>query len=445
MAFLPFRRLLRAGALTAAFVTAGSGSLDVPALADPLALPSEAPCSVNLGIVKIGLRHATGGKCSGTPAPQGPQGEPVRGATSGAPTAGYVYGYSRTCSTQDGHAVCVARSGSHVSTCTKYNDTWRCTETSRKTAAQAACDAQAAEPVPSGPTMRAASYSQAAADAYYRARDWQSLLAYAGGWAQAEPRNANAWMILGNAYGLGFRNDAAAAAAFRQTIAVKPSWALPYVGLGHAYLDLKCYDLAGSALEKAAYRNPSALYWKNAAAAYSYAGRVDLADEMLINEQKYLVHADAIDWYNIGSDFNKIDDPAHAAAALHRSVAMNAGYANAWNNLGVADENLDKFDEAMAEYKKAAALGDSLGSSNVAHLQALIAQRQRASHGRHGGAAYGSICYDGATTVPANGATGACPPGFGIHSGDRNDDVSPSSDSSTETQPVDDPPPPSGD
>jgi hypothetical protein len=63
-----------------------------------------------------------------------------------------------------------------------------------------------------------------------------------------------------------------------------------------------------------------------------------------------------------------------------------------------------------------------LGTSNIAQLQALIAQRQRAAHGRHGGAGYGSLCYDGATTVAPNGATGACPPGFGVHQGDRSDD-----------------------
>ena len=439
MAFLQLRRLLAVSALTAAFAIVGA-----PVNAAPPAVPSEAPCNVKLGFVHIGLRHATGGKCAGTPAPQGPaasQGAQVRGATTASQSGSYVTGYRRTCSTQDGHPVCIARSGSHVSTCTKYNDAWRCTETSRKTPAQAACESGASAPVPSGPTMRAASYSQATADGYYRARDWQSLLAYAGGWTQAEPSNANAWMILGNAYGVGFRNDAAAAAAFRQTIAVNPAWFLPYVGLGHAYLDQKCFDLAGAALERAADRNPTALYWKNAAAAYSYAGRLDLADEMLINEQKHLAHPDAIDWYNIGSDFNKIDDPAHASAALHRSVALNARYANAWNNLGVADENLNKFDEALAEYKKAAALGDSLGSGNVAHLQALIAQIQRASHGRRRGGGGGAVCYDGATTVSANGATGACPPGFGVHQGDRSDDSTPASEPASEPEPVEAPPP----
>jgi tetratricopeptide (TPR) repeat protein len=438
MALLQLRRLMSAGVLTAVFASAGT-----QASAVPLGVPSQAPCSVNLGIVHIGLRHATGGKCAGTPAPQGaqgPQGAQVRGAPTASQSGSYVAGYSRTCSTQDGHNVCVARSGSHVSTCTQYNDAWRCTETSRKTPAQAACEARAADPVPAGPVMRAASYSQTTADGYYNAHDWQSLLAYAGGWTQAQPRNANAWMILGNAYALGSHNDAAAAAAFRQTIAVSPSWFLPYIGLGHAYLDQKCYDLAGAALEKAADRQPTALNWKNAAATYSYAGRVDLADEMLINEQKHLAHPDAIDWYNLGSDFNKIDDPAHASAALHRSVALNARYANAWNNLGVADENLDKFDEAMAEYKKAAALGDALGSGNVAHLQALIAQMQRASRGRRGGS-HGASCYDGATTVAANGATGTCPPGFGVHQGDRSDDSTPQEEPASEPEPVEAPPP----
>ena len=438
MPFVRLRRLLSAGAVIAVLAT-----LISPADAAPLVVPSQAPCTVNLGIVRIGIKHATGGKCAGTPIPQeaaGPQGTYVRGGTTASQGQGYVAGYNRTCSTQDGHSVCVARSGSHVSTCTKYNDVWRCAETSRKTPAQAACEARSAEPVPSGPTIRAASYSSATADAYYRARDWQSMLAYAGGWAQAEPRNANAWMIMGNAYGVGIHNDAAAAAAFRQTIAVSPRWYLPYIGLGHAYLNLKCYDLAGAALEKAADRNPTALNWKNAAAAYSYAGRIDLADEMLINEQRHLAHPDAIDWYNIGCDFNKIDDPAHAAAALRRSVALNARYANAWNNLGVADENLNNFDAALAEYKKAAALGDSLGSGNVAHLQALIAQIQRAAHrGRRGGGG-GASCYDGATTVSANGATGTCPPGFGTHQGDRSNDSTPSSEPATESDPVAEPP-----
>ena len=144
------------------------------------------------------------------------------------------------------------------------------------TNAQAACAAHASDPVPAGPVTSASSYSESTADGYYSARNWQALLAYADGWAQAQPRNANAWMILGNAYGVGIRNDAAAAAAFRKTIAVNPSWYLPYIGLGHSYLDQKCYDLAGAALEKAADHNPTASNWKNAAAAYSYAGRIDL-------------------------------------------------------------------------------------------------------------------------------------------------------------------------
>jgi hypothetical protein len=108
---LQLRPLMSAGVLTAVFATAGA-----PAGAAPLAVPSQAPCTVNLGIVHIGLRHATGGKCAGTPAPQGARGAQVRGATTASQSGSYVAGYSRTCSTQDGHDVCVARSGSHVST-----------------------------------------------------------------------------------------------------------------------------------------------------------------------------------------------------------------------------------------------------------------------------------------------------------------------------------------
>jgi hypothetical protein len=91
---------MSAGVLTAALATAGA-----PAGAAPLAVPSQAPCNVNLGIVHIGLRHAIGGKCAGTPAPQGPQGTQIRGGATASQSQSYVAGYSRTCSTQDGHDV----------------------------------------------------------------------------------------------------------------------------------------------------------------------------------------------------------------------------------------------------------------------------------------------------------------------------------------------------
>jgi hypothetical protein len=55
---------------------------------------------------------------------------------------------------------------------------------------------------------------------------------------------------------------------------------------------------------------------------------------------------------------------------------MKADYGNAWNNLGVVEESLGQNATALADYQRAANLGNRLASGNFARLKQLSTRQQ---------------------------------------------------------------------
>ena len=103
-------------------------------------------------------------------------------------------------------------------------------------------------------------------------RDWQGLLDWCRKWSKSEPKNADAWYGLGNAYGYLGRHDDALQ-AYDQVIKIDPEHAKAWNNLGIAYKYLDRYNDAIEAYRQTIRIDPkSADAWYNLAVAYSLSG-----------------------------------------------------------------------------------------------------------------------------------------------------------------------------
>jgi tetratricopeptide (TPR) repeat protein len=71
-------------------------------------------------------------------------------------------------------------------------------------------------------------------------------------------------------------------------------------------------------------------------------------------------------------------DWAAAARRFRQALAVKPGFARAWNNLGIAETHLGQVDEAIAAYRKAISLDDSLAAAR-ANLGGLYLGRNELS------------------------------------------------------------------
>jgi tetratricopeptide (TPR) repeat protein len=214
-------------------------------------------------------------------------------------------------------------------------------------------------------------YSTRDADFYVQLRDWNRLLQYSSHWTEEHPREARGWYYLGTAYLTGLQRPADAITPLERAIQLKRDWDSAWSALGCAYLQVQRYADASQAFEQAtklAPANPD--NWNNLASAYAGADEVDRAEHALDAEQLQASKwASNTDWYALGNGYAKLGRYAKAVAAYRRAVSLDERVAEAWNNLGVAEERLGNENDALIHYQRAAALGDELGTSNVQRLR----------------------------------------------------------------------------
>jgi tetratricopeptide (TPR) repeat protein len=226
-------------------------------------------------------------------------------------------------------------------------------------------------------------FSVAGANAFRSRQDWNGLLQYCQQWTRSQPNEAMGWYYLGSTYGLGFKQPANAVAPFQKAVQLKPDWALVWNALGFTYMDLKRYDDAAGAFRKCVEFEPSkANYWNSLASAYSWANKPRTAFETLESQQKSAGRpATNIDWYNMGNSYANLGIADGAKGAYQQALAMNPRHAEAWNNLGVAEQVTGNNANALQDYQRSASLGDSLATGNLAKLRAALASASRSSGG----------------------------------------------------------------
>jgi Flp pilus assembly protein TadD len=130
--------------------------------------------------------------------------------------------------------------------------------------------------------------------------EWHDMVDWCRKWTEIEPKNAEAWYILGVAYGkLKLNNDAIDAC--RQALRLNPELAEAWNNLGLAYANLERNNDAIEAYRQALRINP------------------ELAEV----------------WNNLGIAYGRLNRNNDAIEAYRQALRIKPEYAAAWCNLGV--------------------------------------------------------------------------------------------------------------
>ena len=156
---------------------------------------------------------------------------------------------------------------------------------------------------------------------------------------QCEPRDAEAWFLLGAVHGEAGRLPEAVECAQR-AVALRPDWPEAHYNLGQAYMHQQRYEDAANSYREA-------LRWRP---DYAEAGN------------------------HLGYALLQYDRPAEAADGLQRVLNQHPNFAEAHSNLGAALLDIGRIDEAIDRFQMALRIRpDCPGTRN--HLaRALILQ-----------------------------------------------------------------------
>jgi tetratricopeptide (TPR) repeat protein len=207
-----------------------------------------------------------------------------------------------------------------------------------------------------------------------------------------------AWYYLAQTYGIGYKQPANAASAFRRAVTLRPQWPEAWHALAYTLGQTKQYQPAIVAARQSVTQAPDRLnYWNELVALYSFIPDPGHALETLRAEQQHMSRATNLDWYNLGNGYSDMGSYKEAIVAYAHSLRMKADYGNAWNNLGVAEESLGQNATALADYQRAANLGNRLANGNYARLKQLSTRQQAPNRG--GGPTF--FCMTTGTTLHA--------------------------------------------
>jgi len=175
---------------------------------------------------------------------------------------------------------------------------------------------------------------------------------------QADPRNADAWHLLGVMHAQVNQHNAAVE-HIRRAIEIDPRQAAFHANLGAAYQKLKRTDEAIACFRRALELNPKhADALNNLAVALQSRGESAAAEECCrraIGASPNYTEAH----FNLGNALQAQSRAAEALAAHQRAVQLKANYAEAHHGVGAALEALDRLDEAAAAYCRALELKDN--------------------------------------------------------------------------------------
>ncbi len=222
-------------------------------------------------------------------------------------------------------------------------------------------------------------YTAQRANALIAARDGQGALAYALAWTKAEPDNYYAWGALGAAYGQGLHEPEQAIAAFKRGLAIRPDSAECLNAMGVEYFNMNRFEDAREMFQRATQLVPTkSHYWNNLAAAYSQTNDREAALHALdTNERLAAPHGTWIDWYVLGNGFSNQKAYERAIDPFEQALRLNPRSGEIWTNLGVAQQGLGHWDQALSDFRRGKELGNPAGAQDYMALQAAIADAQR--------------------------------------------------------------------
>lgn len=182
-------------------------------------------------------------------------------------------------------------------------------------------------------------------------KNWTGLLAHAQGWVKAEPGNALAHAILGEAYG-NLKQYSQAVETFQTALRLNPEDAETWYNLGNTYSSLNQISQAMDANRRALRLNPElAVAWYSLGLGYQrlkqYPQAVDAYRTALrLNPE------DAMAWNNLGYIYGHLNQLSQAVEAFQAALRINPKNTEAWYNLGLTYLFLGQKDQALEVYKQ---------------------------------------------------------------------------------------------
>ena len=226
-------------------------------------------------------------------------------------------------------------------------------------------------------------FSQAGAQAIINTKDWNRLLAYGKAWAQSEPNNADAWFVIGRAYGskfyhIGLERPAGALPAFQKVVQLRPEWPDGWNALGAIEQELNQWIDAVVAFQHAVRLAPTRTqYWRLLSASYIHTHQFPQAAEATANLENYAKSAQ--DWFDAGQLYYGIGQYYQPTLMYQKSkgyfqrfLKLEPKNGPGWTNLGTTEEVLGNYQAALDDYKKGAQLGNALGGTNYRSLTTAL-------------------------------------------------------------------------
>lgn len=180
---------------------------------------------------------------------------------------------------------------------------------------------------------------------------------------ELHPTSALPWNGLGNLLVQHLKRFGEAEAAYRKAIALDPTDAHPWNGLGNLLKDpLRRFDEAEMAYRKAIEIDSSdASPWYGLGNLLAHHLRRFEEAEAAYRKAIKLDPTDAYPWYGMGVllmvHFRRFDD---SEEALRKAIELDPSYGYPWNSLGnLFADHLRRFEEAEVAYRKAVELDSS--------------------------------------------------------------------------------------
>ncbi len=188
--------------------------------------------------------------------------------------------------------------------------------------------------------------------AFHRAGQFQQAEQIYRQVLQADPRNADAWHLLG-VIGSQFNQHEVAVEYIRRAIELNPNSTAFHANLGASYQKLKQFDKAVASYRRALELNPNnADAHNNLGVAFQSRGDPATAEACF---RRALTHnADYAEAHsNLGNVLQALGKPAEALASHQRAAQLKPGYAEAHHGIGASLKDLGRLDEAIAAYRRA--------------------------------------------------------------------------------------------
>jgi tetratricopeptide (TPR) repeat protein len=183
-------------------------------------------------------------------------------------------------------------------------------------------------------------------------KDWTNLKTHSLRWTKAQPKDADAWFVLGFAYEKS-GEITKSIKAYEQARSLFPEYAGALYELGWLYLDSdETLEKAKYFLQKSREINPAYVVVRLIDFGYTLSAKV--AREIASCQEMLRINPEnAGAWFNLGEVYRRSHENSSATDSFRQVVRINPEDGKAWYYLGVCYGRLDQTSKATEAYRQA--------------------------------------------------------------------------------------------